>query len=237
MLTSDNGWPGISNVANTVLTEVPGVGLKIRTAGHGVDFLFSKFIQRFDKVVEPVRGPTLDDWSWAYRMVRDSTTSLSCHASGTAVDLNALQHPRSVRNTFNAAKLARLRGVLAEFEDPKTGLSIFKWGGDFHTTVDDMHYQIQGDLSAVSRVVTKIKAQEAAAEEMNLKDTVTLTTQFQVDSMNVNIVDPAKKYRLGDTLTVERMLFWGGPGVERLFAHIRGLEASIKALTEAVNAK
>jgi D-alanyl-D-alanine carboxypeptidase len=228
---SDNGWAGIPDVKNTLTTEV--LGLKIRTTKEpGVGFLFGRFIQRFNDEVEAVVQPKLDDWSYAYRFVRGSTSALSCHATGTAIDLNALQHVRGKRNTFTAAKQVKLRKVLAEFKDPETGKSIFKWGADFSGIPDDMHFQIQGDQAAVARVVAKIKAQEAV-DEMNLSDKVKLTTKYQVDCMNSN----GGKYKVGDELTVEYMLFWGGPGIERLYAQVNALQTAVEKLTAVLHAK
>jgi hypothetical protein len=161
---SDNGWEGIPDRDSTTLVVISNPSLVIRVANPSVGFLFTRFIQRFDAEVEPIESPVLDDWSYAYRNVRGSISFLSCHASGTAVDLNALRHPRGVRNTYSNLAELRVRNLLDSFNDPHTGISIFKWGQDFKwpSKIDSMHFQIHGNQDAVDRVVAKIKSEEEA---------------------------------------------------------------------------
>lgn len=166
-MNSDNGWPGISEKDKTYLTFVGGdENLYIRTANAEVGKIFRFLITFFHNEVETIDGPILDDWSWAYRLVRGSVGSLSCHASGTAVDLNALQHPRGVRKTFTAEQVQKLRKILARFIDPHTSRSVILWGGDFTTTVDEMHFQIRGDQAAVVRVLTILESQLPSVEDV-----------------------------------------------------------------------
>ena len=82
----------------------------------------------------------------------------------------------------------------------------------------DVFYGSRAELEALTTTT-------GGAPDMELTDTVKLATQDQVDAINSN----GGTYKLGDTITVQRMLFWGGPGVERLYAKTRGLEAALKA--------
>jgi hypothetical protein len=67
--------------------------------------------------------------------VRGSTDRLSCHSSGTAIDLNATKHPLGKAGTFPAEKVPMLRALAKKY-----GL---KWGGDFKSRPDDMHFEVE----------------------------------------------------------------------------------------------
>jgi hypothetical protein len=68
-------------------------------------------------------------------MVRGSTDRLSCHSSGTAIDLNATKHPLGKAGTFPPEKIPMLRALAKKY-----GL---KWGGDFKSRPDDMHFEVE----------------------------------------------------------------------------------------------
>lgn len=175
-MISDNGWPGIEDRAKTRLSTVPGTDLKLRTA-YSAAWVLSTFAGEFHKRVESLTGGQLDDWSYAWRNVRGSQTRLSCHASGTAIDLNALKHPRGVRGTFSAAQVKEIRKILAEFSDPANGQSVLKWGADFGSASipDEMHFQIRGDKDALRRVQLKLTALAEEEDDVSFKDKHVLT--------------------------------------------------------------
>jgi hypothetical protein len=50
------------------------------------------------------------------RPIRDQETGYSNHASATAIDLNATQHPRGVKRTWTTAERAAIDRHLAEYE-------------------------------------------------------------------------------------------------------------------------
>jgi hypothetical protein len=103
--------------------------------------------------VEPVvRGDwhQADDWGYNYRKNRNSD-NLSCHASGTAIDYNATRHPNGKRGTFAAAQVAEIRKILAEVG------GVVRWGGDFKSTPDEMHFEINANAAAVARVAARLR--------------------------------------------------------------------------------
>lgn len=89
-LTSYNGWTASKDQAEIGIKSyaIPGTQLKIRCA-EAVAPLIVGFCKEFNELIEPLDGGQLDDWGFAFRMVRGSTDRLSNHSSGTAVDLNA----------------------------------------------------------------------------------------------------------------------------------------------------
>jgi len=87
----------------------------------------------------------------AYREISGSTT-LSNHASGTAIDLNAPRHPLGASGTFSSTQVSRIRSILTYCD------GVVRWGGDYATRKDEMHFEISvqpGD-SRLSALVTKL---------------------------------------------------------------------------------
>jgi len=161
MATSQNHWT-VLDTAPPVVEMIPGV-LKLRVAPGPVAVIFTDLAQQFHAHVERVdlkveETPGYDDWGWAKRPVRGSTTVYSNHASGTAIDLNATRHPRGVSHTFKQPQIDAIRSMLRRYRDSETNRLVVRWGGDFQTTVDDMHFEINAGFEAVRRVATKLTA-------------------------------------------------------------------------------
>jgi hypothetical protein len=134
-LTSYNGWPASKDQAEINVKPYPvkGTNLKIRCAA-GAGELLAAFAAEFHELIEPIDEGKLDDWAYAFRMVRGTTDKLSCHSSGTAIDLNATKHPLGKRGTFPLEKVPMIQAL-----SKKYGL---KWGGDFKSRVDEMHWEV-----------------------------------------------------------------------------------------------
>lgn len=138
MLKSQNGWPASADrsVVNIQTFEVPlsqGT-LKIPLRGEAAPRLI-EMIRWWDANIEPVTvGKNLGTWGYAFRTVRGVTTTLSNHASGTAIDINAPKHPLGSRNTVQADKVAAMQAKAAEL-----GL---RWGGDYKGRADEMHFEV-----------------------------------------------------------------------------------------------
>jgi len=149
METSYNGWPASKDQAEigVKLFKVKGTDRKLRCA-ESVGPLLAAFAAEFHELIETIDEGTFDDWGYAYRMVRGDPTKLSCHASGTAIDLNATKHPLGKYDTFDAAKVPMIRALAKKY-----GL---KWGGDFKTRPDDMHFEISISPAKVAGLITKL---------------------------------------------------------------------------------
>ncbi|MBT0767577.1 M15 family metallopeptidase [Kineosporia sp. J2-2] len=169
---SQNGWPVLSS---NRLTWFSAAGGRFAAASSDVAFLARYLIERFDAEVENIDGRVLDDWSWADRNVRGSTSVISNHASATAWDLNALKHPRGARGTFTSARIARVHKILAGITDGK-GHKIFRWGNDYvNATVDAMHFEINATKAQVKRARTVLEQRLEEEEDMKWTDQVKLT--------------------------------------------------------------
>jgi len=135
METSYNGYPASKDPAEIGIKSysVDGTARKLRCA-ESVGPLLAAFAAEFHKLIEPIDEGTFDDWAYAYRMVRGDPTRLSCHSSGTAIDLNATRHFLGKVGTFPAEKVPMIRALAKKY-----GL---KWGGDFKIRPDEMHFEV-----------------------------------------------------------------------------------------------
>ena len=136
MQKSYNGYPASKDANEIDIKSYPvkGTDRKLKCASS-VGPLLAAFAAEFHELIEPIDEGTFDDWGYAFRMVRGSTDRLSCHSSGTAIDLNAIRHPLGKVGTFPAEKVPMIRAL-----SKKYGL---KWGGDFKSRADEMHFEIE----------------------------------------------------------------------------------------------
>lgn len=150
MPSSQNGWPGLAPSSRLLTTwTVPGDGTRLRLRNGSAGFLLIHLATRFDRKVEDLTEPLLDDWGYAYRPVRGYVT-LSNHASGTAVDLNATDHPLGKVGTFTAAEEATIRKILRKYD------GCIRWGGDYRGRKDEMHFELDKPLADCERVARRL---------------------------------------------------------------------------------
>lgn len=153
MTDSQNGWPGLKGDSRFLhIWHVPGESgmttLRLRNGSAG--FLLCHLALFFDDKVEALRGAILDDWGYAYRPVRGFST-LSNHASGTAMDLDAVDHPLGVVGTFADGEVAALHKVLA-----KRYQGTIRWGGDYRNRKDEMHFELDRDLPTCEKLARSL---------------------------------------------------------------------------------
>ena len=150
MATSSNGWAVLDADTTGKLPRLrnwvlPGVNRKLKARDGSAGFLLVHMALWFDEELEQLDLGTYDDWGWASRPVRGSTTFISNHASGTAVDLNATKHPMGVATskTFSAKQISAIHKRLTLYE------GCIRWGGDYKNRPDGMHFEINKAMSAV----------------------------------------------------------------------------------------
>src|SRR5689334_21384454 len=131
MLSSYNGWPASPNPADidikpfTVAGHSFPAGVKAGDVATVLRYVATQVHLRVESLGIP--GPN-DEWGYSYRQNRNAD-NLSCHASGTAIDVNASHHPNGATRTFSTAQVAIIHAILAEVDH------VIRWGGDFHSTV------------------------------------------------------------------------------------------------------
>lgn len=156
MATSYNGWPaspypsriGINTKWTVLGHDFPG-GIK----GGDVQTVFEYLVKQLDARVEPIEwyAPG-DEWGYNYRANVNNPSSLSCHASGTAIDYNATRHPNGRRGTFSSAQVRQIREIQKELG------GVIRWGGDFSGTPDEMHFEIIGSAARVAEVARALRS-------------------------------------------------------------------------------
>lgn len=128
-----------------VWKTVPGTDVSLQVRNDDAGRLMLAYAADYHANVEPLR----DADSACYTPT--NSVSTSNHLNATAMDLNWNSHPFQTRGTFDAAKMAALRDLLA-FYDPW-----MFWAGDWDDPIDEMHHQLnygsyqlaqQGKLSA-----------------------------------------------------------------------------------------
>ena len=128
MAVSQNGWPAQTAAPTHKLSRITG-----RVLAGDVAKLFEYLVDQFHYRVEPI--DLASSWGWAYRPIRGTTNTVSNHASGTAIDLNAPKHPLGKGGTFTPSQVAAIRKILSELG------GVIRWGGDY-ARKDEMHFEI-----------------------------------------------------------------------------------------------
>lgn len=159
MSTSQNGWRALISTSALLYTwelplldgDRPGQAFHIKIRRGSVGFCLAHFAMRWDGAVEDIDGGIMDDWGWAFRPVRGFTTTLSNHSSGTAIDLNATQHPLGI-DTMTDEDEAKIRRILKAYD------GVLRWGGDYHGRKDQMHVELADGVSMaqVEKVAKKL---------------------------------------------------------------------------------
>lgn len=139
---------------------VPGTGAlpgrsQVRVALRAdVAPLLLEFARWWHAEIEPLDVGQLDDWGYAARNVRGST-SPSFHWAGIAIDLNALKHPLGRRGTVTAAQHARIVA--------KANTLGLRWGGTYSSRADEMHAEVIVPLARALQLVRALQSPAAAA--------------------------------------------------------------------------
>lgn len=236
---SQNGWAVHDTTSGLILFAA--AGRNWYAPNSDVVVVARELLTRFNAEVESVteNDRVVDDWSWAKRNIRGSSTAISNHSSATAWDVNATKHPRSVHGTFSSTKIAAVHRILASITD-NAGNRIFRWGNDYvNATIDAMHFEIVRSHASVKEAADKIRARQKKESEVELNDKVKLT-KAAAEAMSQPGYTTHKE---GDEVTVSYLLQWGGAGeyrsagkLDKLVTQNATLVAQLKALTAAVTA-
>lgn len=138
MPVSQNGWPVSPNAADLGLVpfSIGGVNFGQVRGGKVYELLHYVATQVHNRVQKA--NQSWGCWGYSYRMNVNSPGVWSNHASGTAIDYNASMHPNGspTYSNWTAAQIAEIHKILAE-----VGGRV-RWGGDYHSTPDAMHFEI-----------------------------------------------------------------------------------------------
>lgn len=162
MLRSQNGLS--ANDRSVIRSElVPGTDVKVAVRVGPVGDLLLWAAARWHREVEPLRAPdgVLDAWGYAERTIRGSSTELSNHASGSALDLRARAHPLGTdpAANFTAAQVAAVRSIVRDAR------GCLRWGGDYVGRKDGMHIETLGTEAEVAAVLATLNGDDMQADE------------------------------------------------------------------------
>lgn len=154
MAISQNGWPVHESYGAPLVTNpIPGTGGVFFAGGLDprADVVLRYVAARWHHEVEPILGPptVTGQWGYNYRAIRGQTSGFSNHASGTAIDINAVRHPLGTR-TLTGAQLATLRQIQADCE------GVVRFGAFYSSRVDEMHAEIVRDIATTLLLTARI---------------------------------------------------------------------------------
>lgn len=146
MARSQNGYR--ANDRSLIASySIPGGRVSVRKGDVATVLVY--VAKRFHSEVEKLKWPGV--WGYAERKIRGGS-SLSNHASGTALDFNAPAHWLGERNTFSNSQERAIRRILNDCD------GVIRWGGDYNGRKDEMHFEINKGTSAVRSLANKIEA-------------------------------------------------------------------------------
>lgn len=156
--TSYNGWAASKNRAAIGVVDftIAGVPFPGGVKGGDVATVLGYCMEQYHRRVEKL-VPSLGCWGHAFRPNRNNPLNLSCHSSGTATDANASKHPNGRKGTFTPKQLAEIRAILAEVDH------VIRWGGDFHGTPDEMHWEVNATAAQLAVVARKLRSRTKAS--------------------------------------------------------------------------
>lgn len=147
MVDSQNGYSVIEREqAKSYDVGVEGLTVPLRNDDCGV--VLADFLRRFDNRVEKL-GRT-ETFGYSKRQISGSD-EWSNHASGTAADANASQHPFGKVGTFTVDEAFQIRALLADYD------GVIRWGGNYSGTKDEMHFEIDREYDEVKLIANIIR--------------------------------------------------------------------------------
>lgn len=141
--TSQNGWPALdpeSALLHTWVIPARNGAFKLRLRNGSAGFILAHFALWFAENIQPV-AKVADDWGFASRPIRGTTTTISNHASGTAIDLNATAHQLARTGTFTNTQVRAIHKRLLGLR------GVIRWGGDYVNRKDEMHFEVVQNLA------------------------------------------------------------------------------------------
>ena len=192
MATSQNGYTA-NDLSRTQVWTIPGTVRTVRLRFGSPGELLTLWAAWFHEEIEDIEVGVFDDWGYAERPIRGSSTTLSNHASGTALDLNATRHPLGVptTRTFTDAQIRKIRARLRDFDE------CIRWGGDYTGRPDAMHFEINASVEKCDATLKKLKTKE---DDMPLTDA---DVKKVIDGLRPVIREEVAKV-VGDVVPVDK---------------------------------
>lgn len=172
MAVSQNGYK--ANARNLIATyTVPGTDIRVSLRKGDVSVVLLEVLRLYHTTVEPLHRE--DTGGYAERVIRGGV-SLSNHASGTAVDTRWNKHPLGARGTFNTKQRKAINAILAKMD------GVVRWGGNYKSRADEMHWEIVGTPAQVKQVADELRRPKPVVLPKKQMATATRDTLKRGDS-------------------------------------------------------
>lgn len=151
-MTTINGFPVCPPSSQLGSFRVPGTSRSLLVRRDVAPLLIGAAAEWHAKV-EPITVNPFDDWGYACRRIRGGA-GWSFHSTGTAIDLNATQHPLGRRGTVTRSEAATIQAICRTY-----GL---RWGGTW-SRPDEMHLEVALPHSEAVALARRIQQPKAKA--------------------------------------------------------------------------
>jgi hypothetical protein len=231
MANSQNGWPVASRDQQDEKPLIRDVTVPNGVLAGDVAYVFRWLVGQYDVRVERLKRGQC--WGWFVKKIEGSST-ISNHASGTAIDINAPDNPMGQGTTARSMtsdqidechKLERESG------------NVLRWGGDYVSRQDPMHWEIVGSRAAVRQLAAKLREGLKPPRQL---DWVTMDVKMPVLKQGD---DDAKLDGYNRITRIQRIVgadddgVWG-PGTTKAIAAWCGMKVSAcTTLTEEIYRK
>lgn len=204
MATSQNGWPVVTQKMvnrEPIQGHVYPNGFLDGDVWTAFNWLFTQMNNRVEVVS---RGTPPDEWGYYVKTIEGSHT-ISNHASATAGDYNANEHPMGIpaSKNYSTKQIAEIHKILREAD------GVFRWGGDYTGRPDPMHFEIICNATKLRSFVESITPQGNYKMDISLNG-LTLPTLRKGDDDSkkggynyVGRLQHLLNYCLGLSLTID----------------------------------
>jgi hypothetical protein len=151
MPNSQNGWPVASRGQQDERPLIRDVKIPNGVLAGDVAYIARWHAAEYDRRVERLKPGNC--WGWFVKVIEGSRT-ISNHASGTAWDLNAPDNPMgqgTTKKSMTSAQIAECHELENESDN------VLRWGGDYVSRNDPMHWEIVGSRAAVRKFAAKLR--------------------------------------------------------------------------------
>jgi peptidoglycan hydrolase-like protein with peptidoglycan-binding domain len=227
MPESQNGYPANDRSLIASYT-IPGTHERIAVRKGSASVVLLDLLGFINSEIEALQQSTLDEWGYAERNIVGAATTLSNHASGTAVDANATKHPLARTGTWSSAQKSKVHARLALYD------GVLRWGEDYHHRVDGMHFEIIKPPADVATLADKIRQGALGnGARSYLVGRAPFRASATPDVAHANpFAEPADLVQLGDTGDGVRWVQWAvGVTVDGIFGPIT--DAAVQSFQRA----
>jgi hypothetical protein len=182
--TSYNGWPansdrnaiGVDSKATGAGVMFPG-GIKDGDVEKVLGYVADQLNARVEPVTRNSDGTGYGCWGYTYKQNVNNPSSLSCHASGTAIDWIAPSHPNGQGGTFSDSQVATIYAILAEVQG----------GVDWLEGYDEMHFEISVSASTLAGIAASLPAGGGPPEPPEPEDWWDLMSDAEKDQLLADV--------------------------------------------------